>query len=200
MTAVVCDGYRFILDNATGYYRNNAIRERLHRYLYKREHGADMPSRICVHHIDGNKDNNCVNNLTAMDTSEHRRLHGALMTDEQRQRLRDNMAATARPAACVWHGSEAGKEWHRQHYEEMKTAFHAKHTFVCKHCGKEYSATRGGYCSNACKSAYRRESGADNIAHTCASCGKEFMGSKYNQQVTCSRSCANRMRAGHHEG
>lgn len=42
--------------------------------IYERENGA-TPRGWVVHHIDGDKDNDCVNNLMAMKRSEHYLLH-----------------------------------------------------------------------------------------------------------------------------
>ena len=193
MKVIIADGLRFVKDDATGYYRNDKLRTRLHRYLYESKYG-ELPSDVHVHHIDGNKDNNNLDNLIAMLDSDHLTLHGALLTDEQRQRLRDNMETNARPAACEWHGSDEGRKWHKEHYEQMKDALHAKKRFECKHCGEAFYSNQAGYCSNNCKSAYRRATGIDNITLVCPICGETYETNKYQLAETCSRSCSNRLR------
>ena len=193
MKVIVVDGLRFTRDDATGYYRNDRVRTRLHRYLYEKEYG-ELPDEVDVHHIDHDKNNNTLENLMAIDRSEHQRLHGALLTEEQRQWLRDNLETNARPAACVWHGSEEGRKWHIKHYEQMKDVLHERKPFKCKHCGEQFYSIRPGYCSNNCKSAYRREMGFDNITLVCPICGETYETNKYQLAETCSRSCANRLR------
>jgi len=190
---LIVDGLRFVKDDATGYYRNDKFRTRLHRYLYESEYG-ELPTDVHVHHADGNKDNNSLENLVAMAGSDHSTLHGALLTDEQRQRLRDNLATNARPAACAWHGSREGRKWHKEHYERTKDALHKVESRNCRHCGTEFVSVRDGFCSNACKSAYRRAKGYDNITLVCPICGETYETNKYLQSETCSRGCANRLR------
>lgn len=193
MKAIILDGYKFVRDDETGYYRCNELRARLHRYVYEKFNGV-LPSNEDVHHIDGNKDNNNLSNLIALSRQDHAKLHGELLTDEQREKRRENLAENARPAACEWHGSFEGREWHKEHYEQMRAAFHATHEYRCKHCGKPFLSIREGFCTNACKSAYRRDMGYDNIALVCPICGETYETSKYLQSETCSRSCANRLR------
>ena len=52
---------------------------------------------------------------------------------------------------------------------------------VCTNCGKEFVGQPGKdrFCSNACKSAYRRKSGVDNVTRSCAFCGGPFIVNKY---------------------
>jgi RNA polymerase-binding transcription factor DksA len=54
--------------------------------------------------------------------------------------------------------------------------------------------TAGRFCSNACKSMSRRASGVDNETRTCEQCGAEFTIDRYKATVTCSMSCAAKMR------
>lgn len=194
MKVIIIDGYKFVRDDETGYYRCNELRARLHRYVYEKFNGI-LPSNEDVHHIDGNKDNNNLSNLIALSRQDHAKLHGELLTDEQREKRRENLAENARPEASKWHGSEEGRKWHLQHYLSMKDALHAKVQRECSHCGDTFYARRGQrYCSNACKSAYRRAKGYDNITLVCPICGETYETNKYLQSETCSRGCANRLR------
>lgn len=47
----------------------------LHRLIYEDYHGVTLLPSIHVHHIDGNKINNNINNLKAIPMSEHNSLH-----------------------------------------------------------------------------------------------------------------------------
>lgn len=193
MKVIVVDGLRFVKDDKTGYYRNDTVRTRLHRYLYEKEYG-ELPDEVDVHHIDHNKSNNALENLMALGRSDHMRLHGSEMTNERREWARENLNENASPAACVWHGSEEGREWHKEHYERMKDVLHERKPFKCKYCGKQFYSNRPGYCSNNCKSAYRRAMGFDNITLVCPICGETYETNKYQLAETCSRSCSNRLR------
>lgn len=188
MTQIKFNGIVFTKDEQTGYYLNSTYGIRLHRYVWEYYHGK-IPDGYEVHHIDRDKDNNDPSNLQLLTKEEHMKLHGALLTDEQKQRMRDNLDQNARPCATRWHGSDQGKEWHKQHYRKMKDALHQKKEYECKQCGKKFMSIRAGFCCNACKSAYRRRMGLDNEKRICAYCGKEFETNRYTKTAYCSRSC-----------
>lgn len=191
MKRIYYDGLRFTRDDRSGYYVNAKTGRRLHRYIYEEEHGALTPD-IAVHHVDHDKSNNSIGNLQAMTHSEHMTHHGATMSDERRQAMRDNLTNVVRPFASEWHGSPEGRAWHKKHYEQTKDMLHAKETFKCRHCGKMYETSRKGFCTNACKSAWRRKQGFDDVTRFCVYCGKSFIVNKYKKTKTCSRACANR--------
>ena len=186
------NGQKFTRDERTGYYLGTRVpRKRMHVYVWEFYYGP-VPEGYHIHHKDGNRANNSIENLEALPGREHEKLHSDMLTDEQRQWRRDNMNQTARPAAIEWHRSEAGREWHKQHYEEMGDRMHERHTDTCLYCGKEFSAlSNSKFCSNACKSAYRRKAGVDDVERECPICGKLFRINKYRKTKTCSRSCAN---------
>ena len=190
------DGLIFRRDKRTGYYLNAKTHKRLHRYIWEKANGPIAPG-LHIHHIDMNKHNNDISNLAIMTSVEHEALHGKLLTDEQRKRLRDNLQSKARPAANEWHGSEEGKDWHKRHYDRMKDALYQKGTFDCVYCGKKYEAINHGtnrFCSNKCRAAHRRKTGVDNEKRNCAYCGGEFNANKYAKTQACSRDCAGKIR------
>lgn len=190
------DGLMFCRDDHTGYYLNSTKGIRLHRYVYEKMFGT-IPEGYEIHHIDHDKSNNNPENLELLLTEEHRRRHADEMTEEHRQRLRENMLDKAIPAAAQWHKSEAGKEWHRIHYEHHKDKLHKTTELTCKCCGKKYTGLDNGkarFCSNACKSAWRRKEGLDDERRKCFICGAEFTTNKYSSAKCCSRSCSQIMR------
>lgn len=190
------NGLKFTRDEKTGYYLNSTIRKRLHRYVWEFYNG-EIPDGYHIHHIDRDKSNNDISNLEMIEQHEHEKLHGSMLTEEERERYRNNLSEKARPKASEWHKSEVGKEWHKRHYETVsKEVLHSMYDFKCQNCGKEFSGEHGSkFCSNKCKSAYRRKIGIDNVGRICAYCGNEFETNKYSNTKTCSRSCANRYRA-----
>ncbi|QBL97907.1 putative NHN endonuclease [Exiguobacterium phage vB_EauM-23] len=195
------DGMAFT-QSGRAYYYNSANRIYLHRYIWETTYGA-IPLGFEVHHIDGNPANNELENLTLMTTSEHRDHHARELSEERRQWMRDNLNNKARPKAVEWHKSEEGRAWHKEHYEQMKDSLHRTGSFVCDCCGKSYEAPDNGlsrFCSNKCKSKWRRDQGLDNETRTCQQCGNEFVVNKYSKSRTCSRSCSNRLRYSEKQG
>ena len=187
------NGLKFTRDDKTGYYLNSMNRKRIHRYVWEYYNG-EIPEGYEIHHIDHDKSNNDISNLQLLTQKEHMKLHGSELTEAQRQKMRDNLTNTARPEASKWHGSKEGIAWHKKHYDQMKDKLYIKSDFVCTQCGKEYISIANGhskFCSNACKSKYRRNMGFDNVERICANCGNKFNVNKYAKTKYCSRSCAN---------
>lgn len=192
------NGLKFTRDDKTGYYLNSTIRERMHRYVWKFHHG-EIPEGYQIHHIDHNRGNNDISNLQMISNHLHASMHGI----EQNELHPDEMKARmdyARIYASKWHGSVKGKGWHKRHYQEMKESLYVKKAFVCEYCGKKFTAIEQGknrFCSNKCKSAWRRKSGVDDEIRICCFCGRPFETNKYEKTKCCSRSCANRTRKIH---
>lgn len=101
------------------------------------------------------------------------------------------MNNNVRPKAIEWHKSAEGREWHKKQYEVSlgKIKYEAKpKTLICLNCGKEYITTTFGdtkFCSNNCKSAYRRKLGKDNETRKCNKCNKEYLVNKYSYRKYC---------------
>lgn len=185
------DGLRFCRDEKTGYYLNSTIRKRLHRYVWEKEIGS-IPKGCQIHHINGNKADNRIDNLSMLTASGHQRLHGQELA--RKEKCRENIKR-ALPEAVKWHKSEDGKEWHKRNFNP--DIMHKKTKKVCEKCGKEYEGLSfQRFCSNACKSAFRRGSGADDIQRVCQVCNKSFMVSRYSQIKYCSRECAAKAHVG----
>lgn len=194
----IADGIRFCRDDKTGYYLCSTRNLRLHRYVWVKYKG-EIPKGFHVHHIDHNKNNNNIENLCIMSMSEHEKLHGIELTEEQRQARRDNLTLNARPKANEWHGSEEGIKWHIQHGIEVAKGLKSiKVKKICAFCGETFydnGFNKAVFCSNKCKSANRRKIGVDNIQKTCPICRKVFTTSKYSKQQTCSKTCSWKLRS-----
>lgn len=195
-------GHKFTRDDRTGYYLGSTMidgeRKRLHRYVYETCHGL-IPDGFEVHHRDTDKSNNEPENLHILIGQQHRALHGELIKDdpEAMERIRKNLSEKAQPKACIWHGSEVGRQWHREHYDKMKDQMYRRVEKVCDYCGEKYMGTlknNDRFCSNKCKSAWRRKSGLDNETRQCAVCGQAFAINKYSKGKTCSRECTKKAR------
>lgn len=173
----------------------NGKRVYMHKYVWE-FYNSPIEKGYEIHHIDLNRDNNKIENLELMSSIEHRALHAKLnkANEETVKKWRGNLQK-AQEKAKEWHKSEEGKEWHKKHYGKFKENLHQKAEYVCINCGNKFITTKGKnfFCSNKCKSAYRRKSGIDNEIRICAVCGAEFTINKYSKTKTCSRSCARKL-------
>jgi hypothetical protein len=68
------DGRSFF-SYGSGYFRNG--RTTLHRYKYEKKYGSLLPCFV-LHHIDGDKHNNKLNNLQPLTVRDHAAVHRAL--------------------------------------------------------------------------------------------------------------------------
>lgn len=194
------NGFKFRRDKKSGYYLSTSKigsrRERLHRYVWKIMTGQSIPGSCDIHHKDANKDNNTFGNLELIRRSEHQKLHGQMLTDTQREMRADNIKNNALPAAIKWHGSEDGRLWHSEH---AKKQYQTKEPiwYICSFCAKPFSSKHNygkdqkTFCSNKCKTFYRRKSGVDNVVRICCECGGEYEANKYSGAKYC-KDCQNR--------
>lgn len=183
-------GVRFCRDDKTGYYLNSTIRKRLHRYIWEQEVGA-IPKGCHIHHIDGDKSHNTLDNLAIITASGHARLHGQ---EEHRKEVGRQNIKKAIQAAPAWHHSEAGKKWHSEHMQGFKPP---THRMRCEQCGAEFDGIhQSRFCSGKCKSKWRRDHHLDDVEKVCEQCGRVFMHSKYDRVRFCSKECAHKAHQG----
>lgn len=180
-----------------GYYYNCSTRKHLHQAIWI-DHNGPIPKGCEIHHKDLNKENNDISNLECLTKAEHKKLHGDMLTEEQRQWRRENLEKNARPKANEWHRSEAGKIWHSEHAKKQRQNNCFKRELICTQCGKKYigelhSKDGNTFCSNACKSKYARQHDLYKIEKVCVICGKLFKTNKYRPAKVCSKSCANKL-------
>lgn len=165
----------------------------LHQEVWKAANGgAPIPPGYQVHHADGDPSNNAPENLRLVTRAEHDEEHRA----ERAERGRASIEK-ARPYAAEWHRSEEGRRWHSEHakraYESRKETAH-----VCEWCDAVFGSlarresTR--FCSNRCRAAARRASGADDVQRQCEACGEEFTINRHKRTRTCSRKCGQALR------
>jgi len=186
----IFNGHKYRRDKHTGYYLNSARRERLHRAVWE-YHKGKIPEGFHIHHIDEDKSNNEIMNLALLPGRVHAYLHGKEHDLYHHEEIVKNLVQHAAPKSKTWHHSKAGREWHSEHAKES-AAHMEKREYVCQNCGKHFFKKPLGenkFCSNACRSAYRRKSGVDDETRTCIICGKQFTTNKYTKSVTCSASC-----------
>ena len=166
------------------YFQRKGVR--LHRVVWGFHNGA-IPEGHHVHHKDGDRANNQIENLGLLIGETHIKNH--MNDDVVKAKSRKNIAKAIRKAP-EWHKSEKGREWHSK--QALKVWDKRKsNEYMCTNCGESF-ATRHIYhegsnrfCGNNCKSKYRRMIGADDINKACSICGDIFMANKYTGRKLC---------------
>lgn len=167
----------------------------LHRDVWE-HHNGPIPNGFHIHHVDGDTSNNAIDNLECVTPKQH--IGERHKWDDERKRKQAAHLDSIRDATKAWHRSPEGVEVHRRvgamAYDSFKPT-----PKPCDHCSTVFHpraiGNRDRFCSNACKSAWRRASGADNESRVCAICCAAFDANKYSKSRTCSRSCGNRARS-----
>jgi len=162
--------------------------ESLHREVWKDANDVDeIPEGYHIHHIDGDPTNNDPDNLECVSPQEHAERH-------PEQNLSPEAIKKGVEAAKDWHQSEEGEEWHRQHWENSLAKAFEDTEKECKVCGEVFYDSSahdvGKFCSNACKSKHRRDSGVDDETRICEACKQPFTANKYSDKKCCGRACA----------
>lgn len=138
------------------YFQHNG--KRLHRTVWEYHHGK-IPKGYHVHHKDGNKANNSINNLELMKAHEHESMHGK---EEGKRDLFIKNLNKARIEASKWHGSKEGFEFHSKLAKSNWKNREPK-TYVCSYCGNTfqskyiYSEKSNRFCNQNCKASFRRK-------------------------------------------
>lgn len=183
---------KFYKDKQTGYWISTLRPKiRAHVWVWNQNHG-EVPKGYHVHHRDEDKSNNSIENLTILTHIDHAKAH---MTEDRVAFCRQNLNKI-RPMTKAWHASEEGREWHTQHgidgWNNRKPI-----EITCKVCSERFTtkAYHKDFCSNKCKSKWRRDSGLDDIDIVCKNCQNSFKSNKYSKVIFCSKTCAQRYRA-----
>ena len=157
----------------------------LHRMIWE-HHKGPIPKAHIIHHKDGDKLNNSIDNLECMSQAEHSRLHRL----EESEVLSRRMSSSSEKIH-VWHRSIEGRKLLA---EKAKKQFENRATFscICAECGKDFLSKHTvptKFCSKNCMSLQRRKSGKDNEERHCIICLNPFIINKYQLTKTCCKSC-----------
>lgn len=162
----------------------------LHHYIWEKYNG-ERHTGCHIHHKDGDCGNNSIENLEEISIYEHLAERHKI-SEEQKEKQRCWLN-NIRRLAKAWHKSEEGKQWHKEHALLQNFGNLTYGKAKCQICGKEFEKQTNyqKYCSNACKSKYRRDQAIDDVIRICECCGKEFTANKYSKTRFCSRRCKN---------
>ncbi len=177
------------------YFQKKGIR--LHRVVWM-YHNGEIPKGFHVHHIDSDRSNNQIENLELISKNIHAKNHSL---EPERVEYSKKHIETIRVKAIEWHGSKEGLEWHSKQGKE-NWAKRILNKYICTYCNTNfetlniYAEKSNHFCSNKCKSGFRRKQGTDNIEYTCQYCKEPFIASKYIKKNCCSRDCSVKLRWG----
>lgn len=171
----------------------------LHREVWKKHNGR-IPEGYEVHHKDENSLNNEIENLELITIKEHKKKH----SEESRKRGLLNVTSghmeKIRHLTKEWHASEEGLEWHRENGKRVFGKDNRQYIDgKCQICSSIFKIDtmleyKTKFCSNNCKSEFRRRSGVDNVECNCGICGETFVKNKYSKKFLCSRKCSGEYR------
>ena len=130
--------------------------ERLHRAVWEHFNGP-IPEGYHVHHIDGDRTNNQIDNLALMPGLAHVRQHAQSESRRENGRKAIKIAIQVAPA---WHKSEEGRRWHSENAKK-RWAKAPVTTYVCDICGEPYATKcyrelTHHLCGQNCRAKYRR--------------------------------------------
>ncbi len=175
----------------TPYYRKGG--KCLHRAVWEYHNGV-IQAGFHVHHKDGDRENNNIENLQLMPGPNHRSFHAKARPEYLAKQIK-----LMQDKAKEWHGSKEGREWHGLHAKEMWKSKESQEYHCCQ-CGKAfltkhlYGDSQNTFCSNNCKAAYRRVLAVDNEVRKCVYCKRSFTTNKYSKAQCCSRECSAKKR------
>ena len=141
---ILFNGDYYYRNPKTGYYESaydhktkKRSTKRLHREMYKFYTGQEIPSNFHVHHKDGNKDNNTMENFELLSHSEHAKRHGKETAERWKLPEMREANARGREKCKEWHHSEEGRKWHSEHQKQYIAKLHI--TKICPDCGREFN-------------------------------------------------------------
>lgn len=159
-------------------------------------YNGPIPAGYEIHHKDHNPENNDISNLECLPCNEHHKEHREEASLRGRSPEHLEHLRRARELTKEWHHSSEGRAWHSEHSKKQFEDLPVRDA-VCECCGRAFqykSFNIPRFCSNSCKSKWRRDAGLDNEVRTCVYCGKQFETNHYSDTLTCSKSCAAKYR------
>ena len=146
-------GRKFYLRKKSGYWATSQPPYiRAHAWVWTNHFGSP-PIGTHLHHKDGNKSNNAIENLELLTATEHTRLH---LHEPERKELSRKACDKIRHLTKDWHKTDAGLEWHRLNGLKSWKGRQPKVSF-CKRCNQKILslAPRGKeFCTRSCKTRY----------------------------------------------
>ena len=146
--------------NSAGYWRNRsnkATNRLLHREVYKHYFGS-IPKGFQVHHIDGDKDNNHIENLIALPAREHALVHKHLekYRDERWNIIKEKLSKetiACRECSKKVIPTNTHQKFCSHNCTKRYNTKHKRARYVCQVCHQDFMGnryTKPKTCSREC--------------------------------------------------
>jgi len=174
---IYVDGFRWCLSK--DYYKRSVFIS-LHRHVWERKNGP-IPDGHHIHHIDGNKKNNSIENLECLSESDHHKKHWK----ENYEKMALHLAKNRR----IYERSDAQREsfskWSKKFWVDKEAT-----EVECPICKKK-SFCKMPTLFKKCRKCQKDTHYADNqVERACKLCNIKFICYKYSHTFTCSQKCA----------
>lgn len=147
-------GRLFYLDKQKGYWiSTTSPRTRAHQWIWFNHHGK-QPKGYHLHHKNGDKSDNRIDNLELISASRHSSIH---MQCPERKKFAAENCNRIRPLTKKWHASVEGRKWHIAHgilcWKDKKLI-----EICCLMCNKSVQTKtyHQKFCHQNCKAKHGR--------------------------------------------
>ncbi len=154
-----------------------------HRWVWINHYGA-IPKGMDIHHKNGDKGDNEIENLEMLSRSDHLKRHweeGRFDLDQRRTQLKE---------ARKWLQTDEGR---KKQSEISKKSWEVRRKTIknCEMCSVDIETSQSWtrFCSDACDKKWRRANKLYFIEQICPVCDKEFKKDKFTPKKFCSISC-----------
>jgi hypothetical protein len=160
-----------------------------HRWVWINHFGA-IPQGMDIHHKDGDKGNNEIENLEMLSRSDHLKRHrqeGRFDLDQRREQLKE---------ARKWMKTEEGRKKQSEMAKEShktRKLFDLKCDYCCVAFKSKQPWTK--FCTPKCYMRNRRKLKCDLVTKNCLICNIEFITGKWAKHKFCSCSCSGKYSA-----
>lgn len=178
-------GKRFYQDKK-GYWVNG-MPIHAHRWVWINHNGV-IPPKMDIHHIDGDKSNNEIDNLQMLSRSDHLKLHweeGLFDVEQRRIQLTEARKWLKTPQGRKKQSIKAKEGWKTRKPLTKK----------CLDCEKDFETYQrwAKFCGEACYMRNRRRMKIGFIQKNCWICNTPFSREKGSRVRTCSKSCGGKL-------
>jgi len=176
-------GKRFYQDKK-GYWVNS-MPIHAQRWVWINHHGT-IPEKMDIHHKDGDKSNNEIDNLEIISRSDHLKKHwkeGSYDLEQRRLQLSEARKWLRTPQGRLVQSEKSKESWVKRKLNPFQV--------LCLGCDEKFDTYQkwAKCCSEKCYMRYRRKNKIGFIEKKCWMCGKVYLDDKHSRVRTCGKEC-----------